>query len=259
MIARSFKVIQRVRQSRMAGHSHWQNIQHKKKANDAKKSAAREQLMRPLVSAIARLPRQGGADPETNVPLSLAIKEAVRGGVPKKNVERALQRAADAIQNSRDYNFELRAPNSVLLRLEFFTPNQPRTFSDIMAAIKKLDGVEETKAAFAFDHVGVFVFSSEDVELETVEEVAIDSGAEDVFEEDGDIVVQCAADDFYPLQQALVDANLAWRSAETTWLPQEAHQTSLETQEQRDDFERIIERLDQIEYLENIHHNVAPY
>ncbi|MES1915275.1 MAG: hypothetical protein MHM6MM_007248 [Cercozoa sp. M6MM] len=193
MIARSFKVIQRVRQSRMAGHSHWQNIQHKKKANDAKKSAAREQLMRPLVSAIARLPRQGGADPETNVPLSLAIKEAVRGGVPKKNVERALQRAADAIQNSRDYNFELRAPNSVLLRLEFFTPNQPRTFSDIMAAIKKLDGVEETKAAFAFDHVGVFVFSSEDVELETVEEVAIDSGAEDVFEVPFPCVCVCPA------------------------------------------------------------------
>ena len=74
----------------MAGHSKWANIQHRKKAQDAKRGKLFTKLLREIsVSA-----RMGGADPDGNSRLRTAIDKALSGNVPKDTIERAIKKAA---------------------------------------------------------------------------------------------------------------------------------------------------------------------
>ena len=73
----------------MAGHSKWANIQHRKKAQDAK----RGKLFTKLIREVSVAARMGGGDPGANSRLRLAVDKAVSGNVPKDTVERAIKRA----------------------------------------------------------------------------------------------------------------------------------------------------------------------
>ena len=74
----------------MAGHSKWANIQHRKKAQDAK----RGKLFTKLIREVSVAARMGGSDPTANSRLRLAMDKAVSGNVPKDTLERAIKRAA---------------------------------------------------------------------------------------------------------------------------------------------------------------------
>ena len=63
----------------MAGHSKWANIQHRKKAVDAKRGKIFTRINRELTVAA----REGGGDPDSNPRLRLAIEKARAANMPK--------------------------------------------------------------------------------------------------------------------------------------------------------------------------------
>ena len=73
----------------MAGHSKWANIQHRKKAQDAR----RGKLFTKLIREVTIAAREGGGDPGANARLRLAMDKAFAGNVPKDTVDRAVKRA----------------------------------------------------------------------------------------------------------------------------------------------------------------------
>ena len=73
----------------MAGHSKWANIQHRKKAQDAR----RGKLFTKLIREVSIAAREGGGDPDGNARLRLAMEKAFAGNVPKDTVDRAIKRA----------------------------------------------------------------------------------------------------------------------------------------------------------------------
>ena len=73
----------------MAGHSKWANIQHRKKAVDAKRGKIFTQINRVLSVAA----KAGGGDPDANPALRLAIEKANAANMPKDNIERAIKKA----------------------------------------------------------------------------------------------------------------------------------------------------------------------
>ena len=73
----------------MAGHSKWANIQHKKKAVDAKRGKVFTRLNREITVAA----REGGGDPDSNPRLRLAIDKANAANMPKDNIERTIKKA----------------------------------------------------------------------------------------------------------------------------------------------------------------------
>ena len=72
----------------MAGHSHWNNIQHKKGKADAIRARAWSKLSRAIIIAA----RSGGGDPVMNLKLRYAIDAARAISMPKDNIERAIKR-----------------------------------------------------------------------------------------------------------------------------------------------------------------------
>ena len=77
---------------RMAGHSQFKNIMHRKGRQDA----ARSKLFAKLAREITTAARNGLPDPDMNARLRLAIQAARAENMPKDNIERAIKKAAGA-------------------------------------------------------------------------------------------------------------------------------------------------------------------
>ena len=78
----------------MAGHSKWANIQHRKKAVDAKRGKIFTRLNREITVAA----REGGGDPDANPRLRLAIDKANAANMPKDNIERTIKKATGELE-----------------------------------------------------------------------------------------------------------------------------------------------------------------
>ena len=119
----------------MAGHSKWANIQHRKKAQDAR----RGKLFTKLVREVTIAAREGGGDPDGNARLRLAMEKAFAGNVPKDTVDRAIRRAtgesgADTLEEVR---YEGYGPGGTAVMVDCVTDNRNRTVADIRFAFTK--------------------------------------------------------------------------------------------------------------------------
>ncbi|MEM7658577.1 MAG: YebC/PmpR family DNA-binding transcriptional regulator, partial [Bacteroidota bacterium] len=104
----------------MAGHSKWANIKHRKGAQDAKRS----KLFTKLIKEVAVATKEGGADPDANPRLRMAIKNARKASVPKDRIEGAISKGSGADGTSYEENtFEGYAPNGVAVFVECTTDN----------------------------------------------------------------------------------------------------------------------------------------
>ncbi len=74
----------------MSGHSKWANIKHRKGRQDAAKGKIFTKLGREILVAA----KAGGANPETNFRLKIAIQKAKEENLPNENILRAIQKGA---------------------------------------------------------------------------------------------------------------------------------------------------------------------
>ncbi len=200
----------------MAGHSKWANIQHRKKAQDAK----RGKIFTRLIREISVAAREGGGDPEANPRLRLAIDKANAANVPKDNIERAIKKATGDLEGAayEELRYEGYAPGGVAVMVDCLTDNRNRTVAAVRHAFSKYGGNLGTdgSVAYLFEKKGVLSFAPGTSE-EQVMEVALEAGAEDVLsDEDGSIEVLTAPDDFEAVREALRGADLPVDEAEVT-------------------------------------------
>ncbi len=77
----------------MSGHNKWSTIKHKKGAADAKRSKIFSKIVKEIQVAV----KEGGADPDGNPRLRLAIQNAKGVSMPKDNIERAVKGAISGL------------------------------------------------------------------------------------------------------------------------------------------------------------------
>lgn len=160
----------------MSGHSKWSTIKHQKGATDQKRGA----IFSKLANAISVAAR-GGADPDMNFQLRLAMDRARAANMPKDNIERAIERATGAGAGAlEEIVFEAYGPGGTAFLIETASDNRNRTVGDIRATLNKYDGklAESGSVAYLFKKRGQIVL--ENVDAEAAELAAIDAGAEDV-------------------------------------------------------------------------------
>jgi hypothetical protein len=104
----------------LAGHSKFQNIQHRKGRQDKKRNVLFTKLCGELWAAA----REGGTDPATNYRLALAIERARENDVPKTNVQRAIAKAESS--DAQDAMYELHGPQGVGLMVQVSTDSTNR-------------------------------------------------------------------------------------------------------------------------------------
>ena len=200
----------------MAGHSKWANIQHRKKAQDARRGKLFTRLIKEIVVAA----RAGGSDLDANASLRAAVDKAKSQSVPKDAIERAAKRGAGELDGSdyEEIRYEGYGPAGVAFIVDCLSDNRNRTVADVRHAFSKAGGNlgQTGSVAYMFASLGVLIYSPEHDE-EKVMEAALDAGAEDVIvDDDGSIEVLTAAEDYVAVKQAMIDTGLEPEDSELT-------------------------------------------
>jgi len=200
----------------VAGHSKWANIQHRKKAQDAKRGKLFTRLIKEIVVAA----RAGGSDLDANASLRTAVDKAKSQSVPKDAIERAVKRGAGELDGSdyEEIRYEGYGPAGVAFIVDCLSDNRNRTVADVRHAFSKAGGNlgQTGSVAYMFTSLGVLIYSPEHDEDEVME-AALEAGAEDVIvDDDGSIEVLTAAEDYVAVKQAMTDAGLEAEDSELT-------------------------------------------
>lgn len=169
----------------MAGHSKWANIKHRKARQDAKRGAVFTKIIRELTVAA----KDGGPVIEDNPRLRLAHDKALSANMAKDTINRAIQRGAGGQegQNLEEVIYEGYAPGGIAVYIKTLTDNKNRTVSEIRHAFTKYGGNLGTSGsvAYLFEAKGKLLLKS-DATDEKLYEVAIENGADDINDIDGD-------------------------------------------------------------------------
>ena len=132
----------------MAGHSKWANIQHRKKAVDAKRGKIFTRVNRELTVAA----REGGSDPDANPRLRLAIQKANAANMPKDTIERTIKKATGELEGVtyEEIRYEGYAQGGVAVMIETLTDNRNRTVAEVRHAFSKHGGNLGTDGSVAY-------------------------------------------------------------------------------------------------------------
>lgn len=236
----------------MSGHSKWSTIKRKKGAQDAK----RGRVFTKLSNTIAVAVREGGADPETNVRLRLAIEKARNENMPNNNIDRAIARGKGESGGAaiERVTYEGYGPSGVAVLVECATDNRNRTSSEVKSVFSKYGGnlAEPGAVAFQFDQKGVITI--ETTEPDEAVLAAMDAGAEDVDSEEGVVTVYTPPKELKDIQEKLEADGLPITAAELSFEPQQ--KVSLESEDSARKALRLLDSLEDLDDVVNTYSNV---
>ncbi len=203
--------------------------------------------------------KAGGGDPSSNTRLRLLMQNAKAENMPKENVERAIKRATS--KDTADYKevtYEGYGPHGIAILVETATDNINRTVANVRMHFNKCNGSLGTNGsvAFMFEHKCAFKFKiAEGVDPEELELEMIDTGV-DEFEVMGDnvIAVEAPYESFGSVQHWLDDNGYEIVSGESVRF---ATDTKELTAEQREDIEKLVDRLEEDEDVNNVYTTMA--
>jgi len=230
----------------MSGHSKWSSIKHKKGATDAR----RGKIFSKLIKEITVAARLGGGDPATNPRLRTAIQAAKSENMPKDNIERAIKRGTGELEgvSYEESVYEGYGPGGAAIFIESLTDNKNRAVADIRHIITKAGGNLGTSGcvAWMFEKKGYIVVENNAVDEDTLMEVAIDAGAEDVREDNSNYEIITAVQDFETVKSAIDNMSIPYIDAEITMLPQST--VNLEGK----DAEQIVKLMETLEDCDDV-------
>ena len=231
----------------MSGHSKWSTIKHKKGATDAK----RGKIFTKIIKEITVAARMGGGDPETNPRLRSALISARSENMPKDTFERAIKKGTGDLEGV-DYEeilYEGYGPGGVAVLVECLTDNRNRTIAEVRQVFNKAGGNVGTDGcvAWMFDKKGLIIVNKEDSDEETLMELALDAGAEDIIEETESFEIICEPVDFEAVKETIDAADIKYEMAEITMIPQNMTKVEGKDAEQMINFMDAMDDCDDIQ------------
>lgn len=201
--------------------------------------------------------KQGGPNPEYNPKLRLAIQNAKGANMPKDRIEAAIRRASS--KEEKDYQevtYEGYGPHGVPIMVECATDNPTRTVANIRLIFSKNGGSmgNSGSVAFLFERKGVFKFEPSQINLEEVELELIDAGAEEIEQEEEEIVVYTKFAEFGNMQKFLESKKLEPKSSELQYIPTTTKELS---EAEQDDVLKLVEALESDDDVQHVYHNLA--
>ncbi|MDT8339585.1 MAG: YebC/PmpR family DNA-binding transcriptional regulator [Sulfurimonas sp.] len=229
-----------------------------RKASKLKRWGAMSKLFPKLGKIITMAAKEGGTDPDMNARLRTAIINAKAENMPKDNIEAAIKRAtAKDTASMLEVSFEGKVPHGVQLFIECMTDNNTRTVANVKNILTKHGGEMLTKGSleFMFDRKALFEFPLKDgMDLEELELELIDAGLEEIEEEDGVVLVTGDYTSFGALNSALEDMGIEITKAN---LERIANSPITITEEQQEDIDKILDKLEDDEDVQKVFTNLA--
>jgi len=236
----------------MAGHSHSANIAVRK----GKQDAARAKLFSKLSRYIIIAARAGGGDPDTNLKLRYAIDKARAVSMPRDNIERAIKRGTGELEGAQmeELVYEGFGPGGTAVICDILTDNRNRTSGEVRKIFDRAGGTMggQGAVAYLFDRKGVFIIPAAGTTEETLMNVALEAGAEDLQHVGDNFEVLTDVTAFNAVQAALARAAIQPASAEIEQVPKAGVDVDVETGKK---VARLIEMLDEHDDVQNVYTN----
>ncbi len=232
----------------MSGHSKWSTIKREKGAKDAKRGAVFTKLGNQIAIAA-----RSGADPAMNPSLALAVEKAKASNMPVANIQRAIDRVSDKSQaDLEEITYEAYGPGGVAIVVEAATDNKNRTYPEIRTAITKNGGTmaDVGSVIFQFARKGVIVVA------ETGDEAllsALDSGAEDARDEDGELVIYTDGKSLHGVLGKLKESGLTVVEAGLKYVPHA--EVSVDNVETAAKVVKLLDAIDDLDDVVEVHSN----
>lgn len=246
----------------MAKHSHWDNIKHKKKANDKKKASVIAKMGKLITVAVQVC---GGPNINDNPRLRLAFDKARSSGMNMEAIERAINKAAGIATDGKqmvELTYEGYAPGGVAVVVVVLTDNRTRTAPEIKKIFERVGGSMGVPGCVAWQFKDKSVFlcerTGEDAVIEAL--LAANADAEEIAAQQGDedgpgglVSVTAAPQQFDAIAKALAAAKIAISSSDITKLPDNG--IPVAEIEKAKSVQDLIEALDDHDDVQGVYHN----
>jgi YebC/PmpR family DNA-binding regulatory protein len=231
----------------MSGHSKWSTIKHKKGAADKK----RAKIFTKLIKEITVAARMGGGDPDSNPRLRHALSSANSQNLPKDTAQRAIKKGTGDLEgvNYEEIIYEGYGPGGVAVLVECLTDNRNRTIAEVRHIFGKAGGNVGTDGcvAWMFEKKGLISIAKENSDEDTLMELALDAGAEDITEETDSFDIITAPNDYDSVKDAIDAAKIPCELAEITMIPQNMTQLDQKEAEQMIIFMEALDDSDDVQ------------
>lgn len=207
---------------------------------------------------IALAVKAGGSDPEANPALRRCIQNAKGANMPKDNVERAIKKASGAdAENYEEITYEGYGQGGVAFFVECTTNNPTRTVANVRAIFNKFDGSlgKNGELAFIFDRKGIFTIDKAQIksEWDDFEMEMIDGGAEEIDQDETEVLITTAFEDFGAMSHKLDELKIEVKSAELQRIP---NNTKGMTEDQFKANMKMLDRFEEDDDVQNVFHNM---
>lgn len=231
----------------------WENIKEKKAAKEGKTSRIYAKFGIEIYVAA----KQGEPDPHLNQKLQFVIDRAKTYNVPKHVIDRAIEKAkGTGDETYSELRYEGFGPNGSMIIVDALTNNVNRTASDVRSAYGKNSGNMGVSGAVAymFDNTAVFGFEGEN--SDEIFELLMEADIEvrDVLEEAGQVIIYAEPEDFNNVRKVLNENGITeFTVAELEMMAQ--NEVTLEGDDLAN-FEKLIDALEDLDDVQQVHHNV---
>ena len=237
----------------MSGHSKWANIKNKKAKTDAVRGKVFTKIGRELAVAA-----KGNPDPYTNSKLADVIAKAKAANMPNDNIKRSIAKAAGELNgvNYENLTYEGYGVGGSAVIVTALTDNKNRTGGDVRHIFDKFGGNlgSTGSVSYMFKYCGVIVVErTVDMDEDSMMEIALEAGAEDVITNDDSFEIRTAPGDFSAVRKYLEEKEFRFLEAELMMIPND--KVTLD-EHQLETFSKMLDAFEDNDDVQDVYHNV---
>ncbi len=238
----------------MSGHSKWANIKNKKAKTDAARGKVFTKIGRELAVAA-----KGGTDPSTNSKLADVIAKAKAANMPNDNIKRSIAKAAGELSsvNYENLTYEGYGIGGSAVIVQTLTDNVNRTAGDVRHIFSKYAGNMGTtnSVSYMFDTKGVLVVErTPDLDEDTITDMAINAGADDIIVEDDTYEIRTLPSDFSAVRKDLESQGIVFVESDIMMIP--TNMVDL-NESQMQTFLKMLDAFEDNDDVQQVYHNVV--
>jgi len=237
----------------MSGHSKWATIKRKKGKTDAERGRKFTRLIKEITIAA----REGGGDPDGNPRLRTAIAAAKAENMPADNIKRGILKGTGQLPGTtyESITYEGYGPGGVALYLEVMTDNKNRSVSEVRHILTRFGGNLGATGcvAWMFERKGVITVELESAAEDTLMEIALEAGAEDMSSDGGFYEITMDPVVLDDVRQAIEGKGIKIDTAEVTMIPQST--TRLEKENEASSMLKMMDALEENDDVQKVYSN----
>jgi len=237
----------------MAGHSKWANIKHKKGRADA----ARGKVFSKIAKEIMVAASQGGGNPDDNITLRALVQKAKGVSMPKDNIERAIKKGTGELEGGQleEGSYEGYAAGGIAVVVKVLTDNKNRSIAEVRHAFTKANASMADQGAVSrmFQRKGQILIDKDNADEETLMDLVLEAGAEDLKTEGDHFEVVTDPHDFDAVSDAITQAGIDMTDSSITLIPDLVVEVA--EMNQAHSIMRFVDALEELDDVQDVYTN----